>query len=103
MDDLLNELNEEVVKAKPKNRLQDTSVELGKHLEKKLNQLQRDACISKKPKLTAKTVNGEYVYSGSGFQSKSSQQRAKVSSSRIEVTEESNTAAGYQYSIYIAT
>lgn len=29
--------------------------------------------------------------------------KEQVSSSRIEVTEESNTAAGYQYSIYIAT
>ena len=39
--DLLNELNEEVIKTKPKNQLKDTAAELGKQLEERLNQLQR--------------------------------------------------------------
>ena len=51
MNDLLNKPNKEVLKAKPKKLLKDTSAELGKQLEEKLNQLQRDARICKKPKL----------------------------------------------------
>ena len=85
MVDLLNELNEEVIKTKPKNQLKDTAAELGKQLEERLNQLQRDARSCKKQKLMIaddrpKTVTREYTYSGSSFRPKSinTQRRVKV-------------------------
>ena len=43
--DLLNQLNEEVIKTKPKNQLKDTTADLGKQLEESLNQLQRRGCL----------------------------------------------------------
>ena len=96
MDDLLNELNEEVIKTKPKNQLKDTTAELGKQLEERLNQLQRDARSCKKRKLVIaddrpKTVTREYTYSGSSFKPKSinTQRRVKVDSSRRKEMEES--------------
>ena len=107
MDDLLNELNEEVAKTKPKKQLKDTSAELGKQLEEKLNRLQRDSCICKKPKLTTdkpRTMNREFIYSGSSFQpkSRSTQRRAKTSLSRLKVTEETEESPTGMISYSIA-
>ena len=93
MDTLVSELNEELVKARPKRRSKEASAELGKQLEERLSSLQRDSRVCKKPKSATRILNREYIYSGCSIQPKrSTQTKAKVSSSKVNITAES--AAG---------
>ena len=92
MDDLVSEVNEEVIKTKPKKRLKDNSAELGKQLNERL----KDARMCKKPKATAstnkpRTFNREYIYSGRSIKPKGSGIRTKVkaTSSKPNITVES--------------
>ena len=94
MDELVSELNKEVVRARPKRRLKDSSVELGKQLEERLSRLQRDIRICKKPKSTAdkpRTLNREYIYSGCSIQPRNNSTRTRAKASSSKVTEESVT------------